>query len=300
MNLSIITVNWNVKDYLEKMIKSIYQYSSGFSFEIIVVDNDSRDDSVEMLHQKFQDKINEQSLKIIANDFNAGFSKANNQGLKIAKGNYVLFMNPDMEITENSFLTLLDFYKKTPNLGLLTCRLLYGDKTTQPNVKNDPDFWSQLLIILKLHHFLPKVRSLQKYFYSDFDYTSKNFVKQIMGAFVFGSREVFEKLPGWDEDYWIWFEDCEMCYQTRKLGYDIIYLPETSVIHYESQSFGQIWGWPKQKRFNTAMTLYFRKRGQNFAVLIFKLLQPISYLLCQIVNLLKIKTKTQSTLQKKV
>jgi len=300
MQLSIITVNWNVKDYLEKLIRSIYQYSNGFSFEIIVVDNDSRDGSVEMLQQKFQDKINEQSLKIIANDFNAGFAKANNQGLKIATGDYILFMNPDMELIENSFATLLDFYEKTPNIGLLTCRLLYSDKTTQPNVKNDPDFWSQLLILLKLHHFIPKAKSLQKYFATDFDYERQNSVKQIMGAFVFGSRKIFKKLNGWDEDYWIWFEDCEICFKTREFGYDIIYLPETSVIHYENQSFGQIWGWPKQKRFNTAMTLYFRKRGMNLAVFVFKFLQPISYLLSQLVNLLKIKTKTQSTLQKKV
>jgi len=179
MDLSVITVNWNVKELVSRLIDSIFQYTDGLNFEVIVVDNDSRDGSVDFLRQNHKDWIDNGKLKIIANNFNAGFAKANNQGLKIAQGKYLLFMNPDMELTENSFLKLKEFMDQTPNVGIATCRLLYGDKTVQANVKSNPRLCDQALVLLKLHHFLSWLPRLKRYLRKDFDYSQNQYVEQV-------------------------------------------------------------------------------------------------------------------------
>ena len=294
MNLSIITVNWNVKELVSHLIDSIFQYTDGLEFEVIVVDNDSRDGSVDFLRQNHKDWIDNGKLKIIANNFNAGFAKANNQGLKIAQGKYLLFMNPDMELTENSFLKLKEFMDQTPNVGIATCRLLYGDKTIQPTVKSNPEFCDQVLVLLKLHHFLSWLPCLKRYLRKDFDYSQKQYVEQVMGAFIFTRYELMNKIGGWNEDYWLWWEDVEMCKAVAEAGSEIVYLPITEVIHYEGKSFAQTHGLAKQKRFNRGMLIYFQKHHSVFAFSILCALQPISWLLTYITQFFKIKPRSQS------
>ena len=294
MNLSIITVNWNVKELVSHLIDSIFQYTDGLEFEVIVVDNDSRDGSVDFLRQNHKDWIDNGKLKIIANNFNAGFAKANNQGLKIAQGKYILFMNPDMELIENSFLKLKEFMDQTPNVGVVTCRLLYGDKTIQANVKSNPGWCDQALVLLKLHHFFSWLPCLKRYLRKDFDYTQKQYVEQVMGAFIFTRHELMNKIGGWNEDYWLWWEDVEMCKTVAEAGSEIVYLPITAVIHYEGKSFAQTHGLAKQKRFNRGMLIYFQKHHSLFAFLVLCALQPISWLLTYVAQFFKIKPRSQS------
>jgi len=294
MDLSVITVNWNVKELVSRLIDSIFQYTDGLNFEVIVVDNDSRDGSVDFLRQNHKDWIDNGKLKIIANNFNAGFAKANNQGLKIAQGKYLLFMNPDMELTENSFLKLKEFMDQTPNVGIATCRLLYGDKTVQANVKSNPRLCDQALVLLKLHHFLSWLPCLKRYLRKDFDYSQNQYVEQVMGAFIFTRYELMNKIGGWNEDYWLWWEDVEMCKAVAEAGSEIVYLPITEVIHYEGKSFAQTHGLAKQKRFNRGMLIYFQKHHSVFAFSILCALQPISWLLTYITQFFKIKPRSQS------
>ncbi|MBT5502707.1 glycosyltransferase family 2 protein [Candidatus Falkowbacteria bacterium] len=294
MHLSIITVSWNVRDLLSRLLDSIFQFTDDIEYEVIVVDNDSKDGTVESLHKYYKPWIKSGKLKIIDNKHNAGFGKANNQGLKMSQGKYVLFMNPDMELLENSFQKLHSFMKKTPNVGICTCRLLYGDKTTQPNIKINPDLCSQILILLKLHHFLGFLPCLKKYLQKDFDYTQKSYVKQIMGAFVFTRQEIMAKMEGWDEDYWIWWEDLQLCKDVQELGHDLVYLPITEVVHYEGKSFAQTFGLKKQKRFNKGMLTYFRKNHSMWSYVILLLLQPLSYILTFITQMFRIKPRPQS------
>ncbi len=294
MQLSIVTVSWNVGALVGRLLDSIFQFTEQIDYEVIVVDNNSKDDTVKILNENYAAWIESKKLKIIANNFNAGFSKANNQGLNIAAGKYILFMNPDMELLENSFKKLFDFMEQTPNTGICACRLLYGDKTIQPNVKSDPNLCSQIFILLKLHHFFSWLPCLKKYLRKDFDYSQKQYVEQVMGAFIFTRKEIMDKIHGWNEDYWLWWEDLELCRTVHDLGHEIIYLPITEVIHFEGKSFAQTHGLSKQKRFNKGLLTYFKKHHSELAYGILFVLQPISWLLTILTQLLKIKPRTQS------
>lgn len=294
MLLSIVIVNWNVRDQLARLLKSIWRFTTISDFEVIVIDNDSKDGSVQLIRDSFQTEIAAKKLILIDNQYNAGFAKANNQGLKIAQGEYVLFMNPDMEMLEDSFPKLIEFMEKRSDVGICTCRLLYNDKTVQPNVKNDPTFWSQFFILLKLHHFFYWLPTLRKYFAKSFEYDEEREIKQAMGAFIFTRKELMEKLGGWDESYWLWWEDLELCRQVRNAGYKIVFSPHAEVLHYEAQSFNQTHGVKKQKRFNRGLLTYFKKHGTKSEYIALYCLQPISLFLTILTQLFKFKPRTQS------
>jgi len=294
MKLSVIIVSWNVRDLLSKLLDSIFQFTEGIEYEVIVIDNNSNDGTCERIKNSYQNWLEKKQLKIVCNDYNAGFAKANNQGLKIAKGEYVLFMNPDMELIENSFEKMIRLMEKDSAIGIATCRLLYGDKTIQPNVKSLPSLCSQIFILLKIHHFFYWLPCLKKYLQKEFDYSEHAYIEQSMGAFIFTRKKVINKIGGWDEAYWLLWEDVELCKQAKNLGYEIVYTPTTEIIHYESKSFEQTAGLKKQKRFNRGMLTYFKKHHSKLSVITLYILQPISYLLTILTKALNIKQRPQS------
>lgn len=294
MDLSIVIVNWNVREFVLKCVASIFKHTKNISYEIIVVDNASNDGSANALRDTFRQEIQQGKLLVIQNAQNKGFSKANNQGLYEAQGEYVFFMNPDMEFIENTPLILRDYLKNNPEVGIAACRLLYGDKTIQPTVKNDPTLLSQVFIALKLHHVLSFTPTLKQFLAKSFDYNHPAFVEQVMGACIFMRTADMRYLNGWDEDYWIWWEDIDLCKRIRNKGKKIAYRPETSIIHFEGKSFEQQQSVTKQKRFLKGISLYFKKHHSRIAYGIIKLITPISIFLAFIVQLLKIKPKTQS------
>lgn len=290
MDLSIIIVNWNVKDILKKCLISIFEKSKEISFEVIVVDNDSKDGSPEMLLELKEKWPN---LRLILNDFNAGFAKANNQGAKNAEGRYLLFMNPDMEFVDNSAGKLIKFMGEKQDIGACTAGLFYPDGQRQNNIKRDPTFWSQFFILLKVHHFLTFLPVIKNYLAKDFDYQKEQEAEQIMGAFVFIRRELFNEIGGWDEDYWLWWEDVDLCKKIRKAQKTIYYTPITRVIHYEGKSFSQKPSLYKQKRFNKGMLIYFKKHHNFFSYSGLLILQPVSLFLAWFSQLLNIRPRPQ-------
>jgi GT2 family glycosyltransferase len=287
MQLSIIIVNWNVKDLLRKNLQSIFKLTDGLEFEVIVVDNASKDGSVQTVASEFP-KVN-----LIASNENLGFAKANNLGLEQARGKYVLFMNPDMELVENSFKILVDWFNANSNIDLGTCQLVYPDRARQNNIKNNPGLCDQLLILLKLHHLI-QPKCLQRYLAKDFDYTKEQQVKQIMGAFILVKNEVIQDLGGWDEDYFLWWEDLDLCKRAQTKGYQIWYTPQTKVIHHEAKSFEQEMSLIKQKRFNRGMRMYFLKFNGLLVYWLISLLSVISLGLAWVSQILKVKPRTQS------
>jgi len=287
MDLSIIIVSWNVKPLLKKCLQSIYDQTNDLDFEIIVIDNASNDGSAQMVAQNFS------QVDLIASNENLGFAKANNLGLAHAQGNYILFMNPDMELMENSLKIMHDLMINNPDISLSTCQLVYSDLKRQNNIKNNPGLCDQILILLKLHHLI-QPKCLKKYLAKNFDYFKEQQVRQIMGAFMFCDNDAIKKLNGWDINYWLWWEDLDLCKRAQDLDYKIIYTPKTKIIHYEGKSFEQQPSLIKQKRFNRGMRIYFKKHHGYLAYLIISLLAPISLLLAYFTQTFKIKPKTQS------
>lgn len=292
--LSIIIVNWNVKNLLTKNLESIFSFTKNIDYEVIVVDNGSSDGSVEELNKKFSREIAAGKLKILDTKKNNGFSRGNNIGFEASKGDFVLFMNPDMELVENSFKMLADYLDNNSNVGAVGCTLIYSDGSLQKSVKNLPTIFSQVIVLLKLHHILFWFGPVKKYLARDFDYSKEQEAGQLMGAFIMMRREVFEKIGKWDEDYWLFWEDVELAFQLKKNNIKTIYTPSTKVVHHESKSFEQQASLARQRSFNKGMLIYFKKHRPKSEYFILKLLQPWSLFLAILSQMFGIRMRQQS------
>ncbi|MBI1961285.1 MAG: glycosyltransferase family 2 protein [Parcubacteria group bacterium] len=254
MDISVIIVSWNVKGLLEKCLASLYAYTAGVGFEVIVVDNASSDGSVEMAQEKFP------GARIIGLDENKGFAAANNIGIKESSGRYILLLNPDTELTENLLKKVFDKMENDATIGVLGCTLLNPDGSLQPSVRVFPRLRDIIVIFFKLYKLFPSL--LNHYLAKDFDYEPHpnpllgkerevKEVDQVMGAFFCIRRSVIEKLSpparggdqggvgAFDEGYFIWFEEVDFCRRAKAAGFKVVYWPGTSIIHHGGQSFGQ-------------------------------------------------------------
>lgn len=272
MTFSFIIVNWNVRELLEKCLLSIEKFSSHFSYEVIVADNASMDGSVAMMREKFP------QINLIANTKNAGFAAGVNQGIKQARGEYIVLLNPDVEIKESTLENLLEEFKNSTDSGIIGGKIKNEDRSIQPSVRAFPDILSQAMIILKLRHLF-KSRAISRYMAEDFDYAKRQEVDQVMGAFFAIRRKVIEQIGPMDERFFLWFEEVDFCKRTRDAGWKIIYTPKPEVLHLGGKSFGQISPIVRQRIFNKSLRYYMRKHKGLLTWLIFAILQPLSLLL---------------------
>lgn len=281
MDLSIIIVNWNTRNLLEKCLISIYEKPQNLDFEVFVVDNASSDKSVEMVKTGFP------QIKLIDNKENIGFAKANNQAIKQAQGEFVLLLNPDTEILDNSLEKTISFMGTHREAGIAGCRILNSDHSAQPSVRKFPDLWSQIIILLKLHHLLPKF--ISHYLIPDFDYSKTQEVEQVMGAFFMIRKEIFERIGFFDENFYIWFEEVDFCKRVKNCGGKIYYTSEAEIIHHQGQSFKQILSLQKQKIFNRSLRYYFKKHHSAIKYFIISIFSLFSLPLAYLVQILKRK-----------
>ena len=264
-DISVIIVSWNVKDLLYQCLVSLMR-QTGVTAEIFVVDNASTDGTPAMVGQSFP------RARLIVNDKNVGFAKANNQALNLAAGRYLLLLNPDTELRPDSLKQVVDFMEKHPRAAIAGCRLLNTDGTLQPSVRRFPTLVSQAWILLKAHHLLPTA----KYWASNFNYHQAQEVDQVMGAFFMIRREAFAELGMLDENFFIWFEEVDYCRRAKNCGWQVWYAPVTEVTHHGGQSFNQLMSFTKQRMFNRSMLYYFKKHHRRSSWLILWLLSPAS------------------------
>jgi GT2 family glycosyltransferase len=281
MDLSIIIVNWKVKDLLEKCLRSIFEQTKNIEFEIFVVDNASGDGSVEMVREKFP------QVNLTASSKNLGFAKGNNLAIKKARGRYVLLLNPDTEILDNALEKTVKFMDVHPECGIAGCKLLNPNLSLQPSVRAFPTFASQAFILLKFHHLFPHSKAMYHYLMQDFDYEKTQEVDQVMGAFMMIRREVIEKIGLLDENFWIWFEEVDYCKRAKIAGWKILYTPEAKIIHHFGQSFKQVLNVQKQKVFNRSLSYYFKKHGTAGERVMIQILRPISLALAWLTQIIK-------------
>jgi GT2 family glycosyltransferase len=281
MDLSIIIVNWKVKDLLEKCLQSVFEQTKNISFEVFVVDNNSGDGSVEMVRQKFP------QVDLTASGENLGFAKGNNLAIKKSRGRYVLLLNPDTEILENALEKMVHFMDAHEDCGVAGCNLLNSDSSLQFSVRAFPDLASQVFILLKIHHLFPHSKAMYKYLVQNFDYGKTQEVDQVMGAFMIIRREVLDKIGLLDENFWIWFEEVDFCKRAKSAGWKIFYTPEAKIIHHYGQSFKQTMGLKKQKNFNRSLSYYFRKNGTKGEWLAIQILRPISLVLAWVTQIIR-------------
>lgn len=282
--VSIIIVSWNVCGLLKKCIESILQFSE-IPCEIIIVDNASSDDTVDIVKKISQPSFgNNITFKVIYNNKNEGFSRANNQGIIQSSGDYILLLNPDTHIGQNTLAQMMGFFKSRHDACIAGCTHKNPDNTIQQSVRANPTLSSQLLILLKIHKIFPHLQPLKKYFKKDFDYLKTQEVQQVAGSFFMFSRKTLEKLGLLDESFFIWFEEVDYCKRAQDAGIKIYYVSDAEIIHHQAQSFDQLYSFTKQKMFNTSLIYYFKKHSSAFSHFILLCFSPISLFISLIIT----------------
>ena len=256
IDLSIIIVSWNVCNLLEECLQSIYNSEQSITYEVILIDNASTDGTREMLESKFPE------LEVEYNKTNKGLAKPWNRGAKRAQGKYLLFLNDDTEIFDHTLDKCVKYYKNNPQTAILGCKLFNPDRTIQESVRRLPKLFDQAMIFLKIPYTFPQV--LNKYLRKGFDYTKTQTVEQVMGSFFFMSKQIFTEFGGFDEKFFIWFEEADFCKRVLDKNYNVVYFSEAEAIHYGGASFKQVFLLRTQILFFKSAAHYFYKHHQLF------------------------------------
>ncbi len=226
MEVSIIIVNYNSFKILYECLDSIYNYTNkNMTFEIIVIDNNSDEGDIRYISRTYP------QIKLIINSENCGFSAANNQGLRIATGKYILFLNNDTLFVEDTISEILIFLEKVGEDCVIGCRLLNSDKTHQSSVVDKDTLSNSFGENFFLYHIFKSKRSLNKYFYSDFEPKEPTEVSVVKGAFIFCSKKIVDELGGFDDRFFFYAEETDFCFRAANAGYKVIYFPGTEIIH---------------------------------------------------------------------
>ncbi len=229
--VSVIVVSYNVRGFLGNLINSLNRALEEIDSEIIVVDNSSDDDSVEYLRKNFPD------VKLIENPHNVGFGRANNQGVKASTGEYLLLINPDAVVGENTIKEMMDFSLSHPDAGASSCKVLNADGTLQKTCRRGfPTPWVAFTKISGMSTIFPKSKLFGRYNLTYLDPDEEHEVDAIGGSFMFIPRRVFEAVGGFDEDYFMYGEDIDLCYKIKNEGYKVYYTPRTTAIHFKGES----------------------------------------------------------------
>jgi GT2 family glycosyltransferase len=229
--VSVIIVSYNVRGFLENLLSSLRRSLSGIDSETIVVDNFSDDDTVEFVKREFHE------VHLIENRVNVGFGKANNQGAKIASGEYLLIINPDAVVQEDTVKEMVEFMATHPDSGAASCKVLNADGTLQKTCRRGfPTPWVAFTKISGLSSLFPRTKMFGRYNLTYLNPEEIHEVDAVGGSFMFIPRKVFDKVGGFDEDYFMYGEDIDLCYKIKKAGYKVYYTPQTTAIHFKGES----------------------------------------------------------------
>lgn len=268
--ISVCIVSWNVRDDLRRCLASL---ANREECECIVVDNASHDGSQEMVAREFP------NVQRIANQRNEGFSKAVNQAIQKAKGDILYVLNPDTVVFPDTLRNLQTFFDAHEQAGIVGTKILHPDGAIQKSVRAFPTFSSQFLVLLKLHNFFPNFGSVKKYYRWDMDYEQEQEVDQVMGASFAIRRESLRDIGMFDEKFWIWFEEVDLCKRAKNAGWKVYYTPTVVVRHEKGKSFAQVSRLKRQFWLERSMDYYFSKHHSKFERYILWAAYPFGLLL---------------------
>lgn len=252
MRLSVIILNYNVRYFLEQCVLSVQEAVLAMDAEIIVVDNNSSDDSCLMMQERFP------SVKLIQNKENFGFPKGNNIGVQEAQGKYVCILNPDTVVAEDTFTKILAFAEEQQDLGIIGCRLIDGKGNFLPESKRGiPTPWVAFTKVLGLYKFFPKWKIFNQYYAQHINENENGKVEILVGAFMLMTRELYNDLNGFDENCFMYADDIDLSYRVLQKQKSNYYFAETTVLHYKGES--TIKDERYMKRFQEAMNFFYNK-----------------------------------------
>ncbi|WP_309640474.1 glycosyltransferase family 2 protein [Flavobacterium sp.] len=252
MQISVIILNYNVRFFLEQCVLSVEKALQSIDGEIIVIDNNSLDDSCEMMKQRFP------HVKLIENKENSGFPKGNNIGVAQARGEYLCILNPDTVVAEDTFEKVLAFAKSKTDLGIVGCKLIDGTGRFLPESKRGvPTPFVAFTKVTGLYKLFPSSKLFGRYYAQHLNENETGKTAILVGAFMIMKRDLYLEVGGFDENCFMYSDDIDLSYMVLQKGKSNYYFPETSVIHYKGES--TVRDGLYMKRFREAMHFFYQK-----------------------------------------
>lgn len=231
MDVSVIIVNFNTWKLTIEAIQSVMNSKTAFSYEIILVDNSSSDDSVNKIKTAFPD------ITLIVNDQNLGFSKANNQGIRISKGRYILLLNSDTVIQVDTLQTMINFMDENPRVGASGCKVVLADGSLDKACRRGfPTPKASFYYAFGISKLFPNIPKYNQYQLSHLDPDKTYSVDCLVGAFMMVRKETVGEVGLLDEEFFMYGEDIDWCYRIKQGGWQIYYHPHTQIVHYKGAS----------------------------------------------------------------
>ena len=261
IDVSIIIVNYNAFSLLDQCLNSLITYTTGISYEIIVIDNNSDEGEVESITKKYKDVI------LIKSESNVGFAKANNIGIKQSRGKYLLLLNNDTFIVENSIKTIYEFSESKDDILFVGCKLLNSDGSQQISVVDFDNLLNSFGENFFLYKMFPRSKLINRY---NINYRKVNYpieVDIIKGAFMFCSSNAIKKLNGFDSRFYFYGEETDLCYRFKAHGGKIFYYPNTSIFHVGGATVDR-YPWFKFRNQNISKIKKYQKHYRNIEFLL--------------------------------
>jgi GT2 family glycosyltransferase len=230
VDVSVIIVSWNTREMTCDCIRSVCDQTKGLNYEVVVVDNASSDGSAQAVRDQFPDSM------LIENTVNKGFAAANNQGIRIAKGRYVLLLNSDTIVLDDAIGKTAEYADSADDVAIVGCRILNPDRTLQPSCFMFPSMLNMALSATYLYKVFPRNRFFAREHMGWWDRNDIREVEVVTGCFMLIRREVIETTGLLDESYFMYGEETDLCFRVRKAGYRNVFIPHAQIVHYGGAS----------------------------------------------------------------
>jgi len=262
IDVSIIIVNYNCLDILDNCLRTLFEHTKGITFQIIIVDNNTTQGSVDDIVGKYKDVL------LIKNDTNKGFAAANNQALPYVKGKYILYLNNDTVFIENVIKTVFDFAESLKEEAIIGCKLLNSDLSLQESIVRFPTIWNVFSQSFFLYKAFPKSALFNRFFIGNLHLNAPSSVDVVKGAFFFANTSLIQKFNGFDERFYFYSEETDLCYRTWKDGIKTYFFPLASIIHIGGVAT-DLDQWFKFKNDSVADIQFFQKHFHSFSFALF-------------------------------
>jgi len=271
VDISVVIVSYNVRELLRRCLASVYAGLQGLQGEVIVVDNASTDGSAEMVRREFP------QVRLVDNPHNRGFAAANNQGIGLSRGRYILLLNCDAEVVGEALTTMVDCLDRHSEMGLVGPQLLNTDGSVQSSRRRFPTLATAFVESTILQRWLPNLGHLRRYYVMDRPDNLEQEVDWLIGACLLVRREVVEQVGPLDEAFFMYFEEVDWCHRIRQGGWKIVYLPSAQVVHHYGQSAEK--DIPHRHiYFNNSKCKYYAKRYGPLAAAVIRLFLLMTFL----------------------
>jgi GT2 family glycosyltransferase len=278
--LTVQIVNWNAREPLRAALRSILSHPPRFPYEIVVLDNASSDGSVQMLEKEFPE------VRLLVSEQNLGFSRGHNLAARAARGKYLFILNPDTEVIPPALELLVDYAEQHPEVAIIGPKILNPDGSLQYSCRRFPNPTAALFRNTPLGKLFPNNPYTRDYLMTDWDHNSIREVDWVSGAALFIRRVVYEQLGGFDERFFMYCEDTDLCYRAWQAGYRVIYYPEPKIVHAIGRSTDLVAN-KMIITFHKSMYLFYKKHYARKTFLLLRPLVPVGLALRASLFLLK-------------